>query len=78
MWITQSYAIFPPAKSGFSELTKKNCLLQLWVLAVGMKKIYNYQTNAQNEAVKNAADIEILNKQFKEPSGKVTKVQDSH
>ena len=42
-----------------------------------MKKIYNYETNAQNEAVKNGADIEILNK-TSEPSGKVTKVEDSH
>ena len=74
---TQSYTIFF-CQIRIFIIDKKKYLLQLWVLAVGMKKIYNYETNAQNEAVKNAADIEILNKQFKEPYGKVTKVQDSH
>ena len=60
-------------QTGLGKLAK-----EVRVLAVRMEKVENVATNAQNEASKNAADIEVLKKQVQELSGKVTKVQDSN
>ena len=59
-------------QTGLGKLAK-----EVKVLAVRMDKVESVATNAQNEAAKNATEIELLKKQVKELSGKVTEVQDN-
>ena len=60
-------------QTGLGKLAK-----EVKVLAVRMDKVENVASNAQNEADKNAADIELIKKQVKEMSVKVKEVQDTN
>ena len=60
-------------QTGLGKLAK-----EVKVLAVRMGKVEYVATNVQNEAANNAADIDLLKKQVKELSGKVTEVPDNN